>query len=471
MKRLALPVAALAAAGCALDPIAPACGAWDQVDAAGACLARAWVLPGAGDALGDPWAQDVMAAVDARGRGLIGFAATPGLELLEETTPGAWTPRLTGTAVGGSLPSDLAVGVDGSAVFAWAVIAGSDQTLYRSERDAAGAWKEPASTADALSFPTTAYEPRLATNAAGEWILAWNQWRTTDHYGVAVAQRPSSAAPWAMPASADDVLSLPIFFSNAPVIALNDAGQAIITWYQSLGGALRAFVSERSGPGAPFAHVTTADVLSPDGAPVDSDPVAAVKPAIAADGRAAAAWAQENGKGDTLVFLATRDAAGTWARPRDLEDSFSLPHGYARGVQIAFGPGGDLYVVWYQDAGDGNAVYAARRRADGAWSEPGQSPIRLSSDGAIGLFPKIAVGPGGGVVVVWNERVGAGPLRVAARRTGAATEPWGAVELLSPSTGDDAVQPAVAVGPGGRALAAWAQGPGTMARVMTARVE
>ncbi|MFT3773223.1 MAG: hypothetical protein QM820_48205 [Minicystis sp.] len=327
------------------------------------------------------------------------------------------------------------------------------------------------SAADAFSFPPTGYEPRLATNRAGEWIMAWNQWRSTPHYGVAVAHRDRADAPWVMPASADDVLSMEIFFSNAPVIALNDAGQALITWYQSLGGPLRAFVSERSGPGALFSRATEDSILSPDGAPVDSDPFAPVKPAIAADGSAAAAWPQENGKGATLVYLATRDAAGTWTKPRDLDDAFSIPSGYARGVQVAFGPGGDLYVVWYQDAGDGNAVYAARRHPDGTWAEDGRHPMRLSSTGATGIFPRIAVGPGGSAVVVWSERAAGGPQRVAARRTGPADQPWGAVEVLSPETGDDAVYPVVAVGPDDRTIAAWAQGPGTAQRVMIARIE
>jgi len=482
--RLLAAAILLAASGCALDPQPAPCAAWTRADAAGACVARAWTLPGEHDALGDAWAQNVMVAVDGRGRGVVGFASTPGLEVLEETAPGSFALHASGGAVGGSVPSDLAAGLDGTVVFAWSVVAGSDQALYLSERDALGAWKEPASEADAFSFPTTAYEPRLATNRAGEWILAWNQWRSTPHYGVAVAERASADAPWIMPESRDDVLSMEIYFSNAPVIALNDAGQAIITWYQSLGGPLRAFVSERAGydggdpqppgpagPGAAFTRVTEADILSPDGAPVDSDPVAAVKPAIAADGSAAAAWAQENGQGATLVYLATRDAAGIWTRPRDLTDAFSIEVGYARGVQLAFGPGGDLYVVWYQDAGAGDAVYAARRRPDGTWAEDGRRPMRLSSEGAAALFPKIAVGPDGGAVVVWQEHVGGGPMRVAARRCGPADAAWGPIEPLSPATGDDAVHPAVAVGPGDRAVAAWAQGPGTKQRVMIARVE
>lgn len=461
----------VAASGCALDPLPLPCPAWTRADGAGACVMRAWKLPAKEDALGDAWAQNVMVAIDGRGRGVVGFSATPGLEVLEETEPGSFALHASGTAVGGMIPSDLAAGVDGTVVFAWSVIKGSDQVLYLSERDPLGAWKEPASEADAFSFPTTAYEPRLATNRAGEWILTWNQWRTTLHYGVAVAQRSSPAAPWIIPSGPDDVLSMDVYFSNAPVIALNDAGQAIITWYQSLGGPLRAFVSERGGAGESFARVTEDDILSPDGAAVDSDPIAAVKPAIAADGSAAAAWAQENGQGATLVYLATRDAEGTWTRPRDLGDAFSIETGYARGVQIAFGPGGDLYVVWYQDAGNGDAVYAARRRPDGTWAEPGREPIRLSSPGAQGLYPKIAVGPDGGAIVVWQEHAGDGPMRVAARRTGPADEPWGPIEILSPDTGDDAVQPAVAVGPGDRALAAWAQGPGAQQRVMIARVE
>lgn len=464
-------IAALTLPACFLDDAAVICPAWSTAGAGGTCERRAWTLPGAEDGLGDPWAQHVMAAVDGRGRGIVGYAWTEGLEVLEEGDPGSWSVRRAGEVVGGSIPSDLVAGVDGSAAFAWSVVSGSEQTLYLSERDAAGGWCEPESDADALSFPTHAYQPRLATNRAGEWIVAWNQWRSEPHFGVCVGTRERSSAPWSRPADRDDVLSLPIFFSNAPLIALNDSGQAIITWYQSLGGPLRAFVSERSGPGDPFSRVTEDDTLSPAEGAVDSDPIAAVKPAIAADGSAAVAWAGENNAGSVLVYLATRDAAGAWKRPRDVDDVFSIPQGYARGVQIAFGPRGDLYVVWYQDAGGGDTVYAARRGPDGAWAEGGRAPMRLSTPGAQGYLPKIAVGPEGSVVVVWSEHEGDGPMRIAARRTGAASEPWGPIEVLSPDTGDDAVHPSVAMGPGDRAIAAWAQGPAAAHRVMIARVE
>lgn len=232
-----------------------------------------------------------------------------------------------------------------------------------------------------------------------------------------------------------------------------------------------AFVSERAGPDAAFTKPTVDDYISAPGGAVDSDPLAAVKAAIAADGSAAAAWTQENGKGATLVYLATRDAAGTWSKPASLEDAFSIPEGYARGVHIAFGPGGDLYVIWYQDLGGASVVFAARRRADGAWAEDGRHPLKISSPGADAFFPRLAVGREGGAVITWMERVGQGPMRVAARRTGPATEPWGPIERLSPETGEDAVHPNAAVGPDNRAIVAWAQGEGMNQRIYAARVE
>ena len=470
----AVPCEATDTCGCPAARVKPSgecCPAWTLADASGACRARSWTLPVARDALGDPGSKLVAVAIDTRGRGLVAFASSSGLELLEESGPGAWTLRRPGLAVGGVTPGDLVAGADGTAAFTWVTLSGSNQTVYLSERDARGAWKDPESAAEAFSFPTTAYAPRLATNVRGEWLLVWNQWMSTPNYGVAVARKASAHEAWKRPAGRDDVLSLPINFSNTPVVALDDAGQGIIAWYQSLGGPLMAFVSERASPAAAFTHPGKQDFVSAPGGAIDSDPVASVKPAIAADGSAAAAWTQENGKGATLVYLATRDAAGRWTRPRDLDDAFSLPTGYARGVQLAFGPRGELYVVWYQDAGAGNEVYAARRRRDGTWAEAGRTPIRLSSGGVAGLYPRLAVGPEGGVVVVWTERAGAGLMRIMARRADGVRGAWGPLERLSPETGDDAELPAVAVGPHDRAVAAWAQGPGPAQRVFVAQVE
>lgn len=144
------------------------------------------------------------------------------------------------------------------------------------------------------------------------------------------------------------------------------------------------------------------------------------------------AWAGQDNAGSVLVYLATRDVAGTWKRPRDVDDAFSIPQGYARGVQIAFGPrGGSL-----------RGLVPGRRRRETRCTPRGAVPTargrraggrrrRLSTPGAQGYLPKIAVGPEGSVVVVWSEHEGDGPMRIAARRTGAASEPWGPIRRCS----------------------------------------
>ena len=143
--------------------------------------------------------------------------------------------------------------------------------------------------------------------------------------------------------------------------------------------------------------------------------------------------------------------------------------GTARCAQLAFGPGGDLYVIWYQDQGDGDAVYAARRDASGRWIEDGKHPTRLSAQDALGYAPALAVGPRGGVVAVFTEET-KGQMRIAARRTLAGDTPWAAEEKLSPE-GEAAGDPVVAIGPGDRAIAAWTQGLFGRARVFTARID
>lgn len=229
------------------------------------------------------------------------------------------------------------------------------------------------------------------------------------------------------------------------------------------------YASERATADGELSRPAKEDFLSPPGAPVDSHPVANPRPSLSESGEAAVVWTQENGKGAIAVFLATRDRQGTWTRPKDLDDSFSPAVGTARCAQLAFSPAGELHVIWYQDRGDGDAVYAARRDASGRWLEDGHHPTRLSAPDAIAYAPALAVGPGGGVVAAFTEET-KGQTRIAARRAGAADQPWSAEEMLSPR-GEAVGDPAVAIGPGDRAVVAWTQGPFGKARVVTARIE
>jgi hypothetical protein len=468
------------------DPTACACGAdrmradgtccpaWTVPTAGGQCAVRSFTLPSAGETWGGDGARRVAVSLDGHGRAIAVWdealeTSVDKLVVAEERTDGGFSLRTPAAALAGlsSLPVVIA-GQAGDAVVAWRQWQPDHASIHVSERSPEGTWRDPASDADRFSFGDQAYEPRLGTRPAGETVLVWNQWYQGSHFGVALARKAMPGAAWQRPASEDDVLSAPIFFSNAPQIALNAAGDGLVCWYQSSGKELMAYVSERHGADGVFSRPGIDTFVSAKGAPIDSDPVANPKPALSPDGRAAVAWTQETGTGAVSLYLATRDAAGTWTPPKSLADSLSRQVGEARDARVAFGPLGELYVVWSQDEGAGAVVHLAERDPKGAWVFPGQEPLELSTRGAEAINPVIAVGPGGGVLVAWSERVG-DSFRVAARR-GSGTF-WLPLEVLSPP-GADALGVAVAVGGAGdRAVVGWSQGEPQVARAMFAFVE
>ena len=379
-----------------------------------------------------------------------------------------WTTRDPGEAlaVSDSAPA-VAGGPDGAAMVTW-VHAGAG--VVAAERDPWGRWTDPG-PGEVRSFPASAVEPWVAAAPTGEWFHAWCQ-ATRAGWGISIARRAASGAPWERPGGAEDVVSPPILFANQPQIAVNARGDALVAWYQSEGVPLMTYVSERRGPGGAFSRPGVHDHLSAPGAPVDSDPVANPKPALGPRGEAAVVWVQENGAGATPVYLATRDAAGAWTRPRDLADAFSPAAGVARNARAAFGPGGELYVVWMQGEKAGTfAVYGARRGPEGRWTVPGRVPVRLSSPGRLAYGPTLAAGPEGAVVAAWVEDWGSRDERVAARRTGEDRAGWEAIEWLSGPGTAPAGPPVAAMGPGDRALVGWSAGALAGARVVFARVE
>lgn len=488
---VALPttVALLLASGCGLgslplDEACPetrrresgeCCPAWTAPEGI-ECVEREWSLPAEGDGLGEAGVRWVDVAVDGHGRATAAWiesATGDGrVVVAEESQPAAGfslrspSSALSGTAV----QLDLAAGLDGAAVIGWKQqYPGDEARVFVSEREPDGAWNDPLSEEGSFSLLPTAYEPHPIVFPNGERLVVWNQWMSTG-YGVAVARKPPSGE-WQFPDGADDVLSPHVFYSNAPNPAVNARGDALISWYQSDGGALLAYQSERFGYEGSFSRPPVDDYLSVRDTPVDSHPFANPRPALSERGDAAVVWTQENGKGSVLVYLATRTPDGAWTRPASVDDALSPPLGYARCAQVAFTPSGDLFVVWYQDSGGGNRVLAAHRSPDGEWIEPGDAPTELSSPGAEGIFPVLAIGGEGGLLATWSERRGDDWV-IAARRRAQAGTSWGPVEVLSVQNGAGAAQPAAAIGGAGdRAVVGWTQGAGAGDRAFFATVD
>lgn len=437
------------------------------------CVPRAWTAPAQGSGSGEGDVRSLNVAVDGLGVPVASWVEatdSTGRVVIAEAQGSSLEVRSpTGGLAGVSVQSDVAAGADGAAMVVWKQqYPGDEARVFVSEREPDGTWADPATDADSFSRLPTAYEPRARFFPYGERLVVWNQWMSTG-YGVAVATRPPGE-DWHLPVDADDVLSRHYLYSNAPQPAVNARGDAVISWYQSDGAALLAWESERFGPDGAFSRPGPTDYLSVRDAPIDSHPIANPKPALSEAGDAAVVWTQENGKGSTLVYMASRTPEGAWTKPASLDDALSPRLGYARCAQVAFAPTGDLFVVWYQDIGNGNRVYAAHRGPDGQWVEPGREPTLLSTEGVDAIYPALAIGAHGAVLATWSEKQGDRWV-IAARRRGPDGSGWGPVEVLSGAEAGDATQPAAAIGGEEEvAIVGWTQADGSVERAYFATV-
>ena len=340
----------------------------------------------------------------------------------------------------------IAVGTDGSTTVVWRRAFDGETRIEASTRTAQGAWRN---NPEPLSFSPGGNEPEVATGVDGEVIAIWNQW-AGEHLGVAVARRPPGRLDFDRPKDAFDQISPPVAFSNDPVIAINRRGDGLICWFQSIGGTLATIVSTRSGPHGEFEAASAADALSPLDSPVE-DPVVA----LADDGQAIVAWRQELPGGRAAIFLAEREADGTWRKPGSLAESFSEPADEAWDVRVAMSPVGHAYVVWEERRGDDLVIASAMRALDGRWIVSGRAPAQLSTPGVASVDPVVVVGSQGHVVAAWTELT-TPSWRIVSSRTSYAdgpSKPWSPPEVVSLDGGASASSAALAIGGGGARVA------------------
>lgn len=265
-------------------------------------------------------------------------------------------------ALGASFEPALARTLDGTTVLAYRVERASGGAIVRLERVLDGAF-DPPSEADVVSFPPTAFQPTLATDARGRVHLAFDQW-TASGYGVSVARREVDGS-WRGATSAEQIVSPHRLNSNAPRLAVGPDGTVLLGWYQALDGPLLAFGAGWDEASETFVPIGADGVLSVRDGALDSHPIANARPAVGPHGEAAIVWAQEVGSG-VAIFAATRSPAGAWTLPRSLDDRISDGEGHATCPAPTYLPDGTLVVVWQADAGEGWSVHGAS--FDGAWS-------------------------------------------------------------------------------------------------------
>ncbi len=213
----------------------------------------------------------------------------------------------------------------------------------------------------------------------------------------------------------------------------------VVVWHHYDGARLNVW-AKRYAPQAGFGDVELVENE-------DSIDVGQGRVAINAAGHAVIVWSQDNGSWDD-VWASTSTAESSWTAPQLLEDG----EGSARFPQVGVDAQGNAVVVWQQFDGSRINVWANHYRVASGWATA--ELVEQYDDGNAEL-PRVAVTPSGQAVVAWYETTGM-RMSVWTRRfvIGAG---WNDAYALAQDNAAPASYPDVAVHPDGTSLAVWHQ--------------
>jgi len=251
--------------------------------------------------------------------------------------------------------------------------------------------------------------------------------------------------------------------SYLPDVAVDFAGNAIVTWYQ--GDGRNNHFDAWSARYTAASDVWTTPRLVSDGVNSAYD----VHVALNVGGNGLVAWEQEQGDG-TTVSNGPRDIWARTVTSAGASGSSSKINAVAGNVQVVYGQvavavdsTGNGAVLWVQAAPSLFAINAANYVAGSGW----QTSAVISSNLIDACYgPQLAFDPAGNAVAVWQQQTGSGAY-TAANRFVAGTG-WGVSASISDAP-NDTFDPHVAVDPAGNATAIWWQFEGSSVGVRTAR--
>ncbi len=249
------------------------------------------------------------------------------------------------------------------------------------QRPAGGAW-QPSVKLDPAS--TLQWNPTLAVDGSGNAYAAWQD-RRSGHDQIYFAARPAAGA-W----SAGQVIS-PTLASepqDAPALAVNRRGEALILWAQGrcCVNPTAVYAATRPAGGVWGAAQRIGQARSWG---------ASLNAALDDWGGAYAIWLDPT---SAQVSFAARPAGGTWSAARNIRDSAT---GNVMHLSLAVDSAGNAHAIWIDPRNGNDDVYAAYRPAGGPWS----ANVRVNDDATTkGQFlPHVAVDGAGNAIAFWGD--------------------------------------------------------------------
>jgi hypothetical protein len=238
----------------------------------------------------------------------------------------------------------------------------------------------------------------------------------------------------------------------SPQIAMDGDGNAIAVWWQHDGTYFSIYANTYSSDSGTWG--TAEEIESDNGAAV-------YPPQIAMDdaGNAIAVWFQNDGTHFSIYANTYSADSGAWGTAELIESSDS---GAATDPQIAMNGAGNAIVVWSQDDGTANSIYANIYSVDtGTW---GTAELLETDDAGDAEYPQIAMDGAGNGIAVWATiDAPVTPYNLWAN-TYTAGSGWGAAELIEADNGD-ALSPQIAFDGAGNGMVVWEQSDGTSTNI------
>jgi len=245
----------------------------------------------------------------------------------------------------------VAMDNNGNALIVWEQNNGTNWQIFKSEYRG-GAWTHPALLKDSISPKgEDAHEPQVAMNDNGTAIIAWSQF---DGSKKQIFMSEYRGHDWTHPASLSDNISPDGQNAEAPQVAVNNSGKAIIVWSQSDGTAVQIFKSEYGKSG--WSHpLSLGNNISPDGQNASSPQVTMDNP-----GNILVIWKQNDGFNTQLFMSEYRNS--TWTHPVSLHDNISPDGLDVEEARVAMDDRGNAVIVWSQYNGLKKQIFMSEYR-------------------------------------------------------------------------------------------------------------
>jgi len=344
-------------------------------------------------------------AMDNNGNAIIAWYQSDGANtqvFKSEYRGGAWTNPINlidNISPNGQNVYDVGVAMDnnGNAIITWRQYDGSYYRIFKSEYRG-GVWTNPVLLTDNISpGGTTAYDPQVAMDDNGNAIITWRQ---SDGANYQIFMSEYRNGVWTNPTSLTDNISPDGQSAFGPQVAMDNNGNAIITWYQSNGTNEHIYKSEYRG--GVWHHPTDlTDSISQD---VWSANASFPQVAMDDNGNAIITWQQDDNVPKTQIFK-SEYRGGVWHNPLNPSDNISPNGQNASSPQVAMDNNGNAIITWYQSDGSYNQIFKSEYRG-GVWYNPSNLTDNISPDGQNAYNPQVVMDNNGNAIIVWYQSDG-----------------------------------------------------------------